>query len=179
MVVDCRGPLLKGYYLDSLHNEANANNMNQFIALMILEGVQILLNNAQYTCSGVDLIVDPYAPSQSRHNRSKKTDGGSACGPFVYLMAKEFCQYVLECGEDGKQVPRDLGLPRGFAERLDWDSTQTRRSFKNLVDEEMRERKLLNGGRVDWFDDGWKEWLEGKGLPMSWAWDPYAYVSGF
>jgi hypothetical protein len=176
MLVDCRGPSLKGHYLDSLHNSANATSISQVIGEMILQGLQILLNNESYRYSDVEFIVDPHAPSQSLHNQSRKTDGGSACGPFVYLMAKEICQFVVECGEEGREVPRDLSLPAGFAERLRWDSSLTRQSFGNLVDREVRERKRLNDLRVCWFDDGWKGWLEERGLPVTWTWDPYEYM---
>jgi hypothetical protein len=93
-------------------------------------------------------------------------------------MVKEICQYIVECHEDNVPIPRDLSYSQDFAERLNWHSTQTRQGFENLVNRDIRVRKLLNRMQMDWLDNVWKEWLEGRELPANWVWDPYGDVSG-
>jgi hypothetical protein len=95
-------------------------------------------------------------------------------------MAKELTQFIVDCNEDGKpEAIGDLSLPQGFARRLRWDSRHTRMTIENLINREIRVRLWL-GQRYWWFDEnkgldrpGWKTWLEEKGLPMNYFWDPY------
>lgn len=96
-------------------------------------------------------------------------------------------QYIVETREDhGGRTPGDLSLPDGFAERSRWDSEEMRTTLWNLVNREMRMRRVLNGGRLnktvgrhDWFEsavgrkDGWKDFVERWGLGVDWFWDPY------
>jgi hypothetical protein len=189
MIVDCRpagnGQLsqLTGFYLDSLFNFEHSKVLNQCVANYILTGVQMMFNNTTFTFAGTRLLVDRHTPSQVRHNHNQM-DGGSACGPFVWLMAKEFIQYIVECHENNKPVAYDLRLPADYAQRLDWNSAHTRKTIQSLIKREIRVRKHLNeAGRSEWFEEprgaknGWKDWLERNNLPQeNWFWDPYTFT---
>jgi hypothetical protein len=176
---------LKGYYLDSQYNNKYTRNPNQVVARYILPGLQTMLNeNSSHNYDyGFEFIVDPNAPSQRLHNQSGVEDGNSAYSPFVWLMAKESTQYIVECREGGKPVPDDLRLPHGFTEWLAWDSNHTRQTIQYLSNREIRKRGWLCG-RHEWFEEerdkrnGWKAWLIQKELPLeSWFWDPYTLQS--
>jgi hypothetical protein len=182
MVVDCRHSALKGYYLDSMDSIESQYSLNQLLALYILRGLQLLLNDDGHKHSGVskdDIIVDGEAPSQGSDNANSMKDGLGACGPFIWLMAKEYTQYIVECKEDGAKI--DLKLPVNFAKRLQWNSRQTRQTLQNLINRELRVRNWL-ANRDWWFNEntgekrpGWRSWLTARGIPLNkdWFWDPY------
>jgi len=182
MIVDCRSPVLRGHYLDSTHRTVDHDSLNQHAAKYLLHGLQILLNEGNYRYTGVELYVDDNAPLQGRHNSNRRLDGNGACGPFVYLIAKEFSQYIVECHEDN--APIDLYLPAHFANRLQWDSARTRRAIQNLVNRELRTRRYL-AGATWWMDEntglkrpGWQSWLRAHQLPEDWFWDAYEGGTG-
>jgi hypothetical protein len=109
-----------------------------------------MFNRGKHRFSTSQFLVDANTPSQKFGNLSQEADGGSACGPFVWLMAEEFVQWAVEIWEDGKDVPREVFLPMGFAEKLGWDSGRTRQSMQNLVNREIRVRNWLHeSGRAE------------------------------
>jgi hypothetical protein len=88
MVVDCRLEKLDRYYYDSWHPVFDEEEPNHVVAWNVLFGLQALLNASdaspgQY--QGVEVLSGPNVPLQSRHNASAGPDGGSACGPFVWV----------------------------------------------------------------------------------------------
>ncbi|KAF2029304.1 hypothetical protein EK21DRAFT_113035 [Setomelanomma holmii] len=103
MVVDCRDPkLLKGRYFDSLNRRPNDKCINQVIARYNLQWLATLFNEQGIHYGDFSLRVDPHTPLQARDNYAGREEAGSACGPFVWLIAKEVAQYIVECNEDGK-----------------------------------------------------------------------------
>jgi hypothetical protein len=143
MVVDCRGDVLVGHYLDSMHTEFDMNSLNCLVATYLLVGLRLMLNEDNgHKYNGIETRFDPNVPHQSRNNAYGYADGDSACGPFVWLMAKEFTQYIVECKEDGIPLADiNLNLSKGFAKKLEWDSRHTRRTLNNLINRELRVRK--------------------------------------
>lgn len=185
IVVDCRGQSLKARYLDSLNQTADTLTTNKVVAWYLLQGLQLLLNkDAQHhrydEVIEADFTVEPNAPHQGTHNILWHVESGSACGPFVWLMAKEFTQYIVDCNNDGKPGAIDLCLPQDFPQELRWDSQRTRKTIESIVKREIRVRQWL-GKRRRWFDEikddkmlaGWKKWLEDRHLPLNYFWDPY------
>ncbi|KAF2824756.1 hypothetical protein CC86DRAFT_468072 [Ophiobolus disseminans] len=178
IIVDCRSDVLTGHYLDSLHNTPNFNSLNHLAAHYVLRGLQLLLNDSGHKYGKVDLKFERNAPLQGRHNANRGLDGGGACGPFVWLMAKEYSQYIVECRhEDNAAI--NLDLPRGYAQRLQWDSARTRKTMQNLVNRELRTRLWLTN-TTKWLDEitdakrpGFASWLKSRGYSEGWFWDSY------
>ena len=94
-------------------------------------------------------------PNQWKENACI-ADKARACGPFIYGMAKEVTQYIIECGEDAARpnthVDIDISLPEGSTQCWNWDSQKTRNSLKQLIERERQARIHLNGTH-EWFDD--------------------------
>ncbi|KAG9190896.1 hypothetical protein G6011_08984 [Alternaria panax] len=171
MIVDCRTPETPALYLDSIHRNMNyGKSANMNVAEHILVGLRLLFQRERGNeCKAQHVIfnVDTNAPSQRSENKSGGVEGGSACGPFVFLIVKELVQYIIECREEGKQVViGDLTLPPGFAAKLEWDSKHTREVIRKMIDRERRTRDWLNMTSA-WFDvlpqpgnfTGWQTWL--------------------
>ena len=108
------------------------------------------------------------APSQVRDNAAREVDGGSACGPMVWALAKELVQYILDCREDavpvvegfmdfrvregsGSRGEEDPGLVFRRMWAKEYDGLKTRETVKKLVVRERRMR-LVRWGTVDWFE---------------------------
>jgi hypothetical protein len=137
--------------------------------------------------SGVDMNI----PKQHAHNKCSN-DGGSACGPYLWAMVKDWVQYAVECHEDEARtevsVSIELALPEDYKVRCGWDSEKIRCDLRNLIDRERRVRTYLSepfGGTHAWFDDratgkiGWKSMLARFGMPGTWIWDPHTLESVF
>ncbi|KAF1829644.1 hypothetical protein BDW02DRAFT_138893 [Decorospora gaudefroyi] len=177
IVVDCREPILKTRYFDSDAEDRHQGTLKA--ANLILSGLCGNLNYARPGCYNEDpdvharnATIELRPPTQWTHNTCTR-DKGASCGPFVYGIAKEMCQYIVECREDsqrlGTPVQIEIGLPEGFGERWAWDSGQTRAALRRVVEREMRSRVWLNGWER-WFDEretgrrGWRGWLGDRGL---------------
>jgi hypothetical protein len=116
---------------------------------------------------------------EGRDTRSGYLDGGSACGPFVFLITKGVVQYIVECYEDQKpEAICDLNLSSKFAGRLQWDSMHTRDVTKRLIGRELHTRQWLNRTAA-WLDvrpqpgnpTGWQTWLNRRGLGAGYVWN--------
>lgn len=137
-----------GYYLDSLHNTSDPNSVSQCVAEYVLKGLEIMMHTHGREVKGIDFIIESNTPRQDSPlgNRNCASDGFSACGPFVWLMAKEYSLYIVECLESNiVRDAIDLHLPAGFGYRLQWNSANTRRAVYNLVLRELRTRSWLSG----------------------------------
>jgi hypothetical protein len=181
MVVDCRTSVLKGRYYDSKDNNPAADRItNMNVARHLLHGLKLLFQDVP-GFEEINYTIEEHTPLQGRGNKSGFLDGGSACGPFVFLIIKEIVQYIVECYEDGApEAIGDLSLPEDFAARLQWDSMYTRQVIQGLIDRELHTRKWLNRTAA-WFDlrpqpgnaTGWQTWLRGRGmLDTGYVWDP-------
>jgi hypothetical protein len=99
IAVDCRGDVLQGYYFDFLSNTPDRSE-NLCISKHLLMGVALLLNKDENKFNlsiAPPMWIDGNAPSQSRRDNTYAFfDGGNACGPFVWLIAKELTQYIVE-----------------------------------------------------------------------------------
>ncbi|KAF2249043.1 hypothetical protein BU26DRAFT_604966 [Trematosphaeria pertusa] len=150
IVADCRGEVLRARYLDSLCRDPKRATANVKVARLAVQGLYKLLRRVGYPFIRLESDVEVETPHQKRHNRCHK-DGGGACGPFVWAITKEISQFIVDCEDDGVQVP-DLKLPQGFAEIWDWDSEDTRRVIQSLVVRGRRMRLHKNKGITDWID---------------------------
>jgi hypothetical protein len=134
----------------------------------------------RYAQSESKFPIDANMPKQHMHNLCENEEG-SACGPFVWAIVKEYAQYIVECREDeertGVPVPIELKLPEDFNIVCGWDSGQILRNVRNLINREGRVRMYLSepfGWTHLWFDDratgkiGWKNMLGRFGLPEDW-----------
>jgi hypothetical protein len=139
MVVDCRHDVLRSFYFDSMDSDLKTQtpSLNRLVAAYLLHSLRLMLNKDEK----ISMTIDGEAPSQKNNNANSEKDGVGACGPFVWLMAKEYTQYIVECKEDGAEI--DLKLPVNFAQRLQWDSRQTRQTLQNLINRELRVRNWL------------------------------------
>jgi hypothetical protein len=128
MVVDCRTSVIKGRYYDSKDNNPAAGlKMNMKIARELLHGLKLLFQAHVPSFEEMEYNTEEHTPLQVRNNKSGSLDGGSACGPFVFLIIKEIMQYIVDCYENGKQEAiGGLSLLADFAARLQWDSMHTR-----------------------------------------------------
>ncbi|KAI8936700.1 hypothetical protein NX059_007092 [Plenodomus lindquistii] len=179
LIFDCRGPNLVARYLDSMPPPKGSSSDNMWAAQCIHEGMVLLQQHhdpARYAESSLEFMRN--TPHQMSNNACVE-DGAGACGPFLYLIAKDIVQYIVECKEDS--VPIDnLILPVGYAERMAWDSRHTRNVIRRLVNRELRTRKWLCG-TSEWWDEkgkggkkGWQSWVEDMDMDAStWWWDPY------
>jgi hypothetical protein len=179
LIIDCRG---KGY------------GENREVAHELVCGLLKFFEfdmPGRYPQNETKFFIDANIPKQHIHNNCQNEEG-SACGPFVWAMVKEYAQYIVECRDDeertGVPVPIELKLPEDFKFACEWDSGKIRRDVKNLINRERRVKMYLSepfGGTHTWIDDratgkiGWKNILGRFGLPEDWFWDPYVSASTF
>jgi hypothetical protein len=184
MIVDCRTPDMRALYFDSMHNNTNQGfSPNMEVSRHILVGLRLLCQTKFDNAGKPDDIlfyIDPNTPLQRDDNKSGRIEGGSACGPFIFLIVKELVQYIIECHEEGKQDQiGNLALPPNFAVELDWDSRHTREVIRKMIDRERRTREWLNK-TTEWLDTwpqpgnstGWQTWLRSRQLDLNYFWDP-------
>jgi hypothetical protein len=186
LAIDCRTPIVTWRHFDSYGRGGWPDNKETVPIICV--GLNRILQELRpnYYSHEEDSCWDSQTPSQSYDNACI-SDSGGACGPFVYAIAKELTQYIVECHEDEKRrntpVPITIALPLGFRREFNWDSKDTRMRLSRLIERERRCRMLLNNGTYEWWTDrvtgvlGWKEWLETHDppLPLDYFWDPYEY----
>jgi hypothetical protein len=190
LIVDCRNPnALEGRLLDSMCSFQNPNSEVQRVAHHLLGGLHRLAIDIHLPrTQAPSLVIDSHTPSQTRDNACTR-DGMSACGPFVFAIAKEFTRYIVECQEDNIAIQNiNITLPATFKTDWQWDSMRTRTSLANMVKRERRVRLHLAGSH-EWHDlkdrddmvarDGYKSHLESLDLPIEWFWDPWNSTTSF
>ncbi|KAH7392112.1 hypothetical protein DE146DRAFT_661730 [Phaeosphaeria sp. MPI-PUGE-AT-0046c] len=157
LVIDLRNhERLRVRRFDSLCSAGSSSaHANKAVAKDILSGVKRVLavhdglGRWQDSAAG---SVDKNTPNQMADNACKH-DGGGACGPFVWAMAKELAQYIIDakCESPAAYSNIKIELPEQFKDMWNWDSMATRRTIRGLVDRERRIRRHLNKGEDEWF----------------------------
>jgi hypothetical protein len=165
LVVDCRGPVLSAMYYNSLDN-FDMNDME----VLCYRGAYFLLRQ-----TGLDIAQPPSDESQWYPQLAKNTpqqgyrkdnavlDAG-ACGPFVWMMAKELIQYIIDWREeleragDEVRLPGtfDLDLPPDYAPEVGFNSKHTRHCIRALCAREKRIQacKKDRSALCRWTDSG-------------------------
>ncbi|CAE7013355.1 hypothetical protein P3342_003764 [Pyrenophora teres f. teres] len=174
LAVDCRDTRnLTCHYFDSMKSNSPEKSPNCKVAKSIVKALRAF--GSLEKPSPFHIVQN--APHQKgRENRSQVRDGVSACGPFIWDMSRQICQYLADCYEDNASEI-DISVPQGFCQRRQWDSMETRESIRRLIMHENRTRVRLNG-RSQWMDDhvkglpGWNSWLMKEGKPPHYLWDP-------
>jgi hypothetical protein len=160
LIVDCRGKGLRARYLDSWKDKGYEENREvaHEVAAALLKFFEFDMPG-RYAQSESKFPIDANMPKQHMHNLCENEEG-SACGSFVWAIVKEYTQYIVECREDEERtwvpVPIELKLPGDFNIVCGWDSGQSRRDVRNLINREGRVRMYLSepfGGTHLWFDD--------------------------
>ncbi|RMZ66490.1 hypothetical protein GMOD_00001826 [Pyrenophora seminiperda CCB06] len=175
LAVEIHNSQLVGHYFDSMPSRDIKQTENCKAARYVLTGLQKALNITEKP----RMIRARHAPRQTTaENRAYKIDGSGACGPFIWEMSKQICQYIADCYENFT-CDVDISVPVGFCDKLQWDSMQTRQTIRSLILRELRIRTHLNGRR-QWMDEralglkGWNTWLREHGKPSHYFWDPRA-----
>ena len=175
LVIDCTQDVLVGHYFDSWRD---GYGDCPEVGNSILQGVgkvRSYFSSDDDASPDTMFLIAPNTPDQY-HDNTCKRDGLGACGPFVWAMAKEWIQYIIDCktAPDSPSQPIDFTLPADFADHENWDSAVTRRTILGLIQREKRVRKLLNEGRTAWWDEGgemgWKNWIRELGVGEEWVW---------
>jgi hypothetical protein len=176
LVIDCRDLPLRATYLDSFPGHAFGDNPD--VAQAIVYGVRKVQRCFERSWlkkveDEVTLFAEPNAPDQFKHNSCVKDRGGS-CGPFIWAMTKAFARRIIKSKSEGVEVK--LRLNKQFAEKWGWNSLETRRTIKAMIQCELRVRMLFNDGNVEWFNDKgkvvWKSRMAELGLDEDWYWEP-------
>jgi hypothetical protein len=189
-VVDCRHKALNIRYFDSYGVNGHQENLKALPD--VLFGLHYIFENIRreyHDFTRTNVEVDENVPSQWTDNPCTDDKAG-ACGPFVYAIAKESTQYIVECREDAERsgqevdmVDIDIALPDDFVQRWSWDSEETKKSLKQLIERERKSRVYLNSTH-EWFDDtntgkeGWQSWLRARNLPLDYFWDSWDGLNG-
>jgi hypothetical protein len=154
LIIDLRdADQLHATYFDSWLDDGSPRNISAKDT--IVNGVNtILYLSSNQGRAPPSITVATNVPNQFCDIGCKGDETG-ACAPFVWAMAKEFAQYIIDASNDAREHQKEVSimieLPEGFKEEWNWNSTKTRKTIRKLVDREKRRRSYLNKGSDDWF----------------------------
>jgi hypothetical protein len=119
MVVDCRERIPHTHYFDSDGIDGNKKTPH-FSLFVVLEGLSQVPENIRpghYDFEANHPVIDKNVPNPWKENACT-ADKAGACGPFVYGIAKEVTQYIVECREDAARsntlADINISLPFDF-----------------------------------------------------------------
>jgi hypothetical protein len=133
LLVDARNAVLGGRYFDSKvpnRETVHRKNENYQAAWQVFRGARNVLDHLRPNTFDMRKDLHPYdtdinVSHQQHSNHSGGDEHSSGCGPFIWEMSREICQYIINIREDITLPPTydiEIFCPTAFSARKNWDS---------------------------------------------------------